>query len=57
MSVIRGNRVIYLYRLLKEATTVDAAAVAFTTENGRTKSRDADTVETKDGPVMDSGDH
>jgi TP901-1 family phage major tail protein len=55
MSVIRGNRVIYLYRLLKEATTVDAAAVAFTTENGRTKSRDADTVETKDGPVRTPG--
>ena len=55
MSVIRGNRVIYLYRLLKEATTVDAAAVAFTMENGRTKSRYADTVETKDGPVRTPG--
>lgn len=55
MSVISGSRIIYLYRLLKEAATNDATAIAFTTDNERTKSRDADTVETKDGPVRTPG--
>ena len=55
MSVIRGNRIIYLYRILKDEATNDAAAIAFTTENERTKSRDADTTETKDGPIRTPG--
>lgn len=55
MSVTRGTRIIYLYRILKDAVTDNATALAFTTENGRTKSRDADTTETKDGPVRSPG--
>lgn len=55
MSAIQGNRIIYLYRILKDAATVDATALAFTTENERTKSRDADTTETKDGPIRTPG--
>lgn len=55
MSAIRGSRIIYLYRILKDAATTDAVAIAFTTENGRTKSRDADTTETKDGPIRTPG--
>lgn len=55
MGAIRGSRIIYLYRILKDAATNDATAVAFTTENGRTKSRDADTTETKDGPIRTPG--
>ena len=55
MSAIKGNRIIYLYRILKDAATTDAKALAFTTENGRSKSRDADTVETKDGPIRTPG--
>ena len=55
MSAIQGKRMIYLYRILKDAATVDATALAFTTENERTKSRDADTTETKDGPIRTPG--
>ena len=55
MSAIRGSRIIYLYRILKDAATTDATAIAFTTENERTKSRDADTTETKDGPIRTPG--
>lgn len=55
MSAIQGKRIIYLYRILKDAATDDATALAFTTENERTKSRDADTKETKDGPIRTPG--
>lgn len=55
MSVINGKRIVYLYRILKDAATDDAKALAFTTENERTKSRDADTTETKDGPIRTPG--
>ena len=55
MSAIQGKRIIYLYRILKDAATDDATALAFTTENERTKSRDADTTETKDGPIRTPG--
>lgn len=55
MSAIQGKRIIYLYRILKDAATDDAKALAFTTDNERTKSRDADTTETKDGPIRTPG--
>lgn len=55
MGAISGKRIVYLYRVLKDAATADAIGIAFTTENGRTKSRDADTTETKDGPVRTPG--
>lgn len=55
MGAIQGKRIIYLYRILKDAATDDAKALAFTTENERTKSRDADTTETKDGPIRTPG--
>lgn len=55
MSAIRGSRIVYLYRILKDAATDGATAIAFTTENERTKSRDADTTETKDGSIRTPG--
>ena len=55
MGAISGKRIVYLYRVLKDAATADAIGIAFTTENGRTKTRDADTTETKDGPVRTPG--
>ena len=56
MSVVKGNRIIYLYRILKDAATDDATAIAFTTENSRSKSRDSDTVTTKDGTIRVPGE-
>lgn len=51
MSVIQGKRIAYLYRLLADAATTEGAAIAFTTENSRSKSRDSDSVSTKSGTV------
>ena len=56
MSAIKGKRIIYLYRILKDAATSDATAIAFTTENSRSKSRDSDTVATKDGTIRVPGE-
>ena len=56
MGAIKGNKIVYLYRLLADAKTMAAMALAFQTENGRTKSRDSDTVVTKDGPIRVPGD-
>ena len=51
MSVIQGKRIVYLYRLLDEAKTNDATAIAFTTENSTSISSDSDTVSTKRGSI------
>lgn len=56
MSAIKGKRIIYLYRVLKDEATSDATAIAFTTENSRSKSRDSDTVATKDGTIRVPGE-
>lgn len=51
MAVIQGRRIVYLYRLLAEAKTNVATAIAFTTENSTSISRDSDTVSTKSGVI------
>ncbi len=56
MSVIKGKRIMYLYRVLAESATKDAEGLAFTTENSRTKSRDSDAVATKDGTIRVPGE-
>ena len=53
---IQGKKIVYLYRLLSKAGTVTGATLAFTTENGRTKSKDADTTATKDGLIRTPGE-
>ena len=40
-DAIRGKKIVYLYRLKKDAAKNAATALAFTTENGRTTSKDA----------------
>jgi TP901-1 family phage major tail protein len=54
-DAVSGKKVVYLYRILSKASTTAAAALAFTTENSRTKSKDADSTETKDGPIRTPG--
>ena len=54
-DAIRGKKIVYLYRLKKDAAKNAATALAFTTENGRTTSKDADTTETKDGTIRTPG--
>lgn len=52
---VSGKKIVYLYRLLSKAQSETGSLLAFVTENGRTKSRDADTTATKDGSVRTPG--
>lgn len=54
-EAVSGKKLVYLYRILSKAATADGATLAFTTENTRTKSKDADSTETKDGPIRTPG--
>lgn len=54
-EAVQGKKIIYLFRILSKASTSDAVAMAFTTENERTKSKDADSVATKDGSIRAPG--
>lgn len=54
-EAVSGKKIVYLYRVKSKAVTNDGAALAFTTENSRTKSKDADSTETKDGPIRTPG--
>ena len=54
-EAVQGKKIVYLSRVLSEAKTENGAALAFTTENGRTKSKDADSTATKDGSIRTPG--
>ena len=51
-EAVQGKKMVYLYRVLENA---GSAVMAFTTENGRTKSRDTESVATKNGSVRTPG--
>lgn len=48
-EAVAGKKIVYLYRVLGDKT--EATRMAFTTENGRTVSKDADSTSTKDGAI------
>ena len=54
-EAIQGKKIVYLYRVKEDAATANAEGIAFTTENGRTKSKDADSTATKDGSIRTPG--
>lgn len=54
-EAVQGKKIVYLYRVLKKAATNAAVAMAFVTENTRTKSKDADSTATKDGSIRTPG--
>ena len=54
-EAVQGKKMVYLYRIKEEAATTAGALIAFTTENSRTKSKDADTTITKDGSIRTPG--
>lgn len=54
-EAVRGKKLVYLYRILSEAAKEDGTTLAFTTENGRTKSKNADSTATKDGSIRTPG--
>ena len=55
-EAVKGSRVIYLYRILEEAATTDAAIIMFSTEDTITMSKDADSTATKDGAIRTPGE-
>lgn len=54
-EVVAGNKLVYLFRIMSKAATNDGVALAFTTENERSKSKDSDSVVTKDGTIRVPG--
>lgn len=50
-EAVSGKKLVYLYRIKSKAAEKDGVALAFTTENERTKSKDSDSVVTKDGSI------
>lgn len=54
-EAVQGKKLVYLYRIKSEAATENGTQLAFTTENGRSKSKDADSTATKDGSIRTPG--
>ena len=54
-EAVSGKKLVYLYRIKSKAAEKDGVALAFTTENERTKSKDSDSVVTKDGSIRVPG--
>ena len=54
-EAVQGKKIVYLFRVLSKAPTTDAVAMAFVTENERTKSKDYEATATKDGNIMTPG--
>lgn len=50
-EAVSGRKIVYLYRVLADATTDDAAVMALVTENETSITKDADATVTKDGTV------
>lgn len=54
-EAVQGKKIVYLFRILKDAASKSAVAMAFTTENERSKSKDSDSTVTKDGSITTPG--
>lgn len=54
-NAVSGKKLVYLYRVLSKASSENGTMLAFTTENERTKSKDADSTATKDGTIRTPG--
>lgn len=55
-EAVQGKKIVYLFRKLADAATKTAVAMAFVTENERSKSKDADSTITKDGSIRTPGE-
>lgn len=55
-EAVSGKKIVYLYRVKSEEATADGVGLAFTTENERSKSKDADSTVTKDGSIRTPGE-
>lgn len=55
-DLVKGTKVIFLYRPISQQAAEAAQVLAFTTENGLSISKDADVTATKDGKIRTPGD-
>lgn len=55
-EVVKGTKIVYLYRVISQQAAQAGATLAFTTENGLSISKDADSTKTKDGSVRTPND-
>lgn len=55
-EAVHGKKLVYLFRILSEASTANGTTLAFTTENSVTMSKDSDTTATKDGAIRTPGE-
>lgn len=55
-EAVKGKRMVYLYRVYSAGETKTGGTLAFTTENSRSVSKDADTTATKDGSIRTPGE-
>ena len=54
-EAVQGKKIVYLYRVASKEATANGTTLAFTTENRRTMSKDADSTATKDGSIRTPG--
>lgn len=54
-EAVSGKKVVYLFRVKDMANSKDGATLAYTTENSRTTSKEADSTATKDGSIRTPG--
>mgnify|MGYP003306690048 CR=1 FL=1 len=54
-EAVQGADIVYLYRIKSKAANTNGVALAFTTENERTKTKDGDSTATKDGSIRTPG--
>ena len=55
-EAVHGSKLVYLFRLLSDAVKENGTVLAFTTENGKTISKDSDSTATKDGAIRTPGE-
>lgn len=56
VEAVKGTKIVYLYRVISQQASQAGAVLAFTTENGLSISKDADSTSTKDGNIRTPGD-
>lgn len=55
-EAVKGKKLVYLYRIFENGASETGTTIAFTTENSRSVSKDADSTATKDGSVRTPGE-
>lgn len=50
-QAIQGKKLVFLYRILSEQTAEDGVRLAFVTDDGLSRTKDADSTATKDGTI------